>query len=145
MIASIARAARAGILLKGGIYLEQLAKVRVLAFDKTGTLTVGRPAVVRIERFDDSVSDDELLRLAAAAERRSSHPLAKAVVERAEQAGVQVPEPATFEVIRGRGIKADQRHASCQPVRAVHEIIQIDYPDDRNRGHGGNQPTMRIG
>ena len=107
VIASIARAARAGILLKGGIYLEQLAKVRVLAFDKTGTLTVGRPAVVRIERFDDSVSDDELLRLAAAAERRSSHPLAKAVVERAEQAGVQVPEPATFEVIRGRGIKAD--------------------------------------
>jgi len=107
VIASIARAARAGILLKGGIYLEQLAKVRVLAFDKTGTLTAGRPAVVRIERFDDSVSDDDLLRIAAAAERRSSHPLAKAVVERAEAAGVQVPEPTAFEVVRGRGIRAD--------------------------------------
>ncbi len=107
MIASIARAARAGILLKGGIYLELLAKVRVIAFDKTGTLTVGRPAVVRVERFDESVSESELLRIAAAAERRSSHPLAKAVVERAEQAGVQVPEPTRFEVVRGRGIKAD--------------------------------------
>ncbi len=107
VIASIARAARAGILLKGGVYLELLAKVRVLAFDKTGTLTVGRPAVVRVEVFEDGVTEDELLRIAASAERRSSHPLAKAVVERAEQAGVQVPEPTNFEVVRGRGIKAD--------------------------------------
>ncbi len=107
VIASIARAARAGILLKGGVYLELLAKVRVLAFDKTGTLTVGRPAVVRVELFGDGVTEDELLRIAASAERRSSHPLAKAVVERAEQAGVQVPEPTNFEVVRGRGIRAD--------------------------------------
>ena len=107
VIASIARAARAGILLKGGIYLEQLAKVRVLAFDKTGTLTVGRPAVHRVERFDESVTEQALIRLAAAAERRSSHPLAKAVVEHANQAGVEVPEPTTFEVLRGRGIKAE--------------------------------------
>ena len=107
VIASIARAARAGILLKGGIYLEQLAKIRVLAFDKTGTLTMGRPAVVRMEMFDASVREGELLRVAAAAERRSSHPLAKAVMEHAQQAGVQVPEPTSFDVIRGRGIKAD--------------------------------------
>ena len=107
VIASLARAARAGILLKGGIYLEQLAKIRVLAFDKTGTLTMGRPAVVRMEMFDASVREEELLRIAAAAERRSSHPLAKAVMERAQQAGVQVPEPTSFDVIRGRGIKAD--------------------------------------
>ena len=93
--------------MKGGIYLEQLAKIRVLAFDKTGTLTVGRPAVVRLEMFDASVREEELLRIAAAAERRSSHPLAKAVMERAQQAGVQVPEPTSFDVIRGRGIKAD--------------------------------------
>jgi len=107
VIASIARAARAGILLKGGIYLEQLAKVRVLAFDKTGTLTLGRPTVARIERFNESVSEEALLRIAAAAERRSSHPLAKAVVEHAASAGVEVPQPTTFEVLRGRGIKAD--------------------------------------
>ena len=115
VIAAIARAARAGILLKGGIYLEQLAKVRVLAFDKTGTLTIGRPAVTRIERFDETLSEHELLRIAAAAERRSSHPLAKAVVERAVAAGVDVPEPTAFEVVRGRGIRAD---VDARPVLA---------------------------
>ncbi|MDP1892220.1 MAG: heavy metal translocating P-type ATPase, partial [Gemmatimonadaceae bacterium] len=115
VIAAIARAAKAGILLKGGIYLEQLAKVRVLAFDKTGTLTVGRPEVIRIERFDEAVPESDLLRLAAAAERRSSHPLAKAVVDRAEAAGIQVPEPTAFEVVRGRGVRAD---IEGQPVLA---------------------------
>lgn len=105
VIAAIARAARAGILLKGGIYLEQLAKVQVLAFDKTGTLTVGRPAVVRVELFGDT-TERELLQFAAAAERRSSHPLAKAVVERAEAGGIEIPEPADFEVVRGRGVRA---------------------------------------
>ena len=106
VIASIARAARAGILLKGGVYLEQLAKVSVLAFDKTGTLTSGRPAVVRIERFDEAVSDDELLRLAASAEQRSSHPLAKAITERAAAAKLAVPEPTAFDVVKGRGVRA---------------------------------------
>ncbi len=107
VIAAIARAARGGILLKGGVYLEQLAKVRVLAFDKTGTLTVGRPAVTRIQRFDDAAtSENELLRIAASAERRSSHPLAAAVVERAAAAKLDVPEPVNFEVVRGRGVRA---------------------------------------
>jgi heavy metal translocating P-type ATPase len=106
VIASIARAARAGILLKGGVYLEQMAKVKVLAFDKTGTLTVGRPAVVRIERFDEATSEADILRIAASAERRSSHPLAKAVVERAADDKIDVPEPADFEVVRGRGVRA---------------------------------------
>ncbi len=79
----------------------------MVAFDKTGTLTVGRPAVTRVERFDPRTSEADLLRLAAAAERRSSHPLAKAVVERAEKDGIDVPEPTSFEVIRGRGVRAE--------------------------------------
>ena len=106
MIAAIARAARAGILLKGGVFLEQLAKVRVIAFDKTGTLTLGRPEVVRVEVFGKGASEAELLRLAAGAERRSSHPLAKAVMSRAEALHLEIPEPAEFEVIRGRGVRA---------------------------------------
>lgn len=106
VIAAIARAARAGILLKGGIYLELMAKVDVLAFDKTGTLTLGEPAVVGIELFDSAISEGDLLRFAGGAERRSSHPLAKAIVTRAEQAGAPLPEPANFEVIRGRGVRA---------------------------------------
>ena len=104
VIAGIARAARAGILLKGGIYLEELAKARVLAFDKTGTLTVGRPQVTAVERFGDAADEDTLIRLAAAAERRSSHPLAAAVVARASL--LDVPEPSSFEVVAGRGVRA---------------------------------------
>lgn len=106
VIAAIARAAKAGILLKGGVYLEQLAKVKILAFDKTGTLTVGRPVVDRVELIDPAITESELLTLAAAAERRSSHPLAKAVVERAQAAGINVPEPTEFDVVSGRGVSA---------------------------------------
>lgn len=103
VIAAIARAARSGILLKGGIYLEQLAKVDVIAFDKTGTLTVGRPSVVRVDLFEGTTSESTLLRLAAAVERRSSHPLADAVITRATEQSIDIPEPTEFAVVRGRG------------------------------------------
>ena len=106
MIAAIARAARSGILLKGGIFLEQLAKVDVIAFDKTGTLTIGHPEVVGFDLIQAGVTEADLLRLAGGAERRSSHPLAKAVVERAQRDNLDIPEPAQFEVIPGRGIRA---------------------------------------
>lgn len=106
MIAAIARAARHGILVKGGIYLELLAKTDVMVFDKTGTLTFGQPAVVGIYPSDGSLSREELLGLAAAADRRSGHPLAKAVVARARELDILVPEPTEFEMIRGRGVKA---------------------------------------
>ena len=105
IIAAIARAARSGILVKGGIHLEQLAKVDVIAFDKTGTLTIGEPAIVSIITAEGT-SEEQLLRLAASAERRSSHPLAKAVVDRAKERSIEVPEPSDFEVIRGRGVQA---------------------------------------
>ncbi len=107
VIAAIARSAREGILLKGGIFLEELAKVDIVAFDKTGTLTIGRPEVVGIDLFEPGTSEGTLLRLAAGAEQRSSHPLAEAVVARARTAGAEVPEAGTFEVIRGRGVRAE--------------------------------------
>ena len=106
MIAAIARAARSGILVKGGIYLESLAKVNVMVFDKTGTLTANKPKVVRVELRDGAVSESELLRLAAAADRRSAHPLAEAVVEYAARQNIAVPEADAYEQLRGRGVKA---------------------------------------
>jgi len=78
----------------------------VMVFDKTGTLTVGEPQVVAIRPLDSSMTEEKLLTLAAAADRRSGHPLAKAVVERARQLKLDVPEPGDFEMIRGRGVKA---------------------------------------
>ncbi len=106
MIAAIARAARSGILVKGGLHLETLAKVDVMVFDKTGTLTANAPAVVRFELRDAAFSETDVLRFAATADRRSAHPLAKAVVAFAAHRQVEVSEPASFEQIQGRGVKA---------------------------------------
>ena len=104
MIAAIARAARHGILVKGGLYLESLAKVDVMVFDKTGTLTANKPEVVRVEVSDTQFTEMELLSLAAAADRRSAHPLAKAVVDYATLKKVTVPEPDQYEQLQGRGV-----------------------------------------
>ena len=106
MIAAIARAARTGILIKGCIYLESLAKVDVMVFDKTGTLTANKPVVVDVQSHDGSLDRNALLRLAAAADRRSAHPLAKAVVDAATGDGLDVPEPEAFEQLQGRGVRA---------------------------------------
>ena len=106
MIAAIARAARTGILIKGGIYLETLAKVDVVVFDKTGTLTANRPEVVEVSSRNAAFDENTLLRLAAAADRRSAHPLAKAVVDAASRKGIAVPEPESFDQLQGRGVRA---------------------------------------
>lgn len=106
MIASIARAARSGILIKGGLYLELLARADAMVFDKTGTLTANKPEVVRIQSLSPAWSEADILRVAAAADRRSAHPLAKAVVDAAARQGVTVPEPDSYEQVQGRGVRA---------------------------------------
>lgn len=106
MIAAIARAARSGILIKGGLYLELLAKADAMVFDKTGTLTANKPEVVRIRSLDPTFPEGEVLRLAAAADRRSAHPLAKAVVGAAERDKIEVPQPQSYEQLQGRGVRA---------------------------------------
>ncbi len=106
MIAAIARAARTGILVKGGLYLESLAKVDVMVFDKTGTLTANKPEVVRVEIRDARFTESELLSLAATADRRSAHPLAKAVIDHATAKQIAYAEPDQYEQLQGRGVKA---------------------------------------
>ncbi|MCD2183863.1 heavy metal translocating P-type ATPase [Rhizobium sp. GN54] len=99
---ALASAARAGILAKGGVILETLAKAEVVAFDKTGTLTRGRPAVTDVHAAEGTA--DELLELAAAIEAGSSHPLAEAVVAEA-QARKLAPAPASgIRALAGRGV-----------------------------------------
>ena len=106
MLAAIARAAKLGILVKGGLYLEQLAKVDVIVFDKTGTLTSGQPRVSGVRVHGTAVSEQDLLRYAAAADSRSGHPLAKAVVDEARTRGMDLPQPEDFQTIHGRGVTA---------------------------------------
>ncbi|MDQ2675466.1 MAG: cadmium-translocating P-type ATPase [Actinomycetota bacterium] len=105
LVSGLASAARGGVLIKGGLHLENTGRVTAVAFDKTGTLTVGRPAVTDVVALDDS-SNEEVLRLAAAVEQGSEHPLARAVLERARAAGVGVPPTSEFEALVGRGVRA---------------------------------------
>ena len=106
VLAGIAQAARNGVLIKGGAHLENLGVVRALAMDKTGTLTEGKPRVTSI-RPATGVTEDEVLRYAAAVERQSQHPLAEAVVRRAEEAGLELPEAGPLESVTARGVRAE--------------------------------------
>jgi Cd2+/Zn2+-exporting ATPase len=87
IVSALTGAARRGILIKGGLHLENAGRARVVALDKTGTLTAGEPEVVDVVALNGS-APHEVLRLAAAAERRSEHPLARAILRHAEEVGV---------------------------------------------------------
>ncbi|HEY0970079.1 MAG TPA: heavy metal translocating P-type ATPase [Gemmatimonadales bacterium] len=105
VLAGIAQAARKGVLIKGGAYLEVLGSVDTLALDKTGTITRGEPVVTDL-RPAEGIGEDRLLALTAAVERRSQHPLARAILEAAEQRGLAVPAAGELESVTGRGIRA---------------------------------------
>ena len=105
LLAVIANAGRHGVLVKSATTMETLAAVDVIAFDKTGTLTEGRPRLVAIEPLP-GFDADRLLGLAAAAERRSEHPLGGAVVAEARIRGLTVAEPTAFRSAPGRGVEA---------------------------------------
>lgn len=106
IVTAIGNAARHGILVKGGIYLEEAARLRAVAFDKTGTLTKGKPAVTDYQVYDADTDGRELLAAVAALEYRSQHPLAAAVMKKAddEQLSYTDMEVSEFSSITGKGI-----------------------------------------
>ncbi|MEW6451344.1 MAG: cation-translocating P-type ATPase [Pseudomonadota bacterium] len=103
IVAALAGAAKQGVLVKGGIHLETPSKIRAIAMDKTGTLTLGRPKVVEFVRFGNRSLND-ILKLAAALEARSEHPLASAILEKAAEAGVSANPAGAVQAIRGKGV-----------------------------------------
>lgn len=104
IVCGLHRAARQGILVKGGAHLENAGLIDCVAFDKTGTLTTGVAQVVRIEP-SDGVAEDQLLTIAAALESQSEHPLAVAVVSAARERGLTWSEPEEFLALRGFGVR----------------------------------------
>lgn len=106
MLASIGAAARRGLLIKGGEYIEALDKADVLLIDKTGTLTLGRPRISEVIPVDGVYSRNDVLSYAASAERYSEHPLAQAVRDAALRHALPLAEPAQFEALPGQGIRA---------------------------------------
>ena len=105
IVSALAGAARDGILIKGGLHLENAGRARVVALDKTGTLTEGRPEVVDVVACDGT-DPRELIALAAAAEARSTHPLARAILRRAEEDGCPIPQATDAVAIPGKGHRA---------------------------------------
>ncbi|NLE75587.1 MAG: cadmium-translocating P-type ATPase [Chloroflexi bacterium] len=101
---AIANAARQGILIKGGVHLEDAARLQAIALDKTGTLTVGRPAVTEVVALNGMPAAD-VLALAAAVESRSEHPLAQAVVAKAAEWGLPIGAAQEVQALVGRGVQ----------------------------------------
>src|SRR5699024_3398656 len=108
IVAGIGRAARNGILIKGGEYLETSAKISAVAVDKTGTLSEGRPKLTDIVVVDHSLARTDVLRRAAAAEAGSEHPLAPRMVDAASDEGVgPVGMPGGVTPVAGKGIVSE--------------------------------------
>ena len=106
ILGAIGQAARQGAIVKGGLYLEALASTDTVVLDKTGTVTFGTPSVRAVVPAAEA-SEEEVIRAAALAERRSEHPLARAILARAEQLGLPPQEPERFRYTPGRGVVAE--------------------------------------
>lgn len=104
-VAAIGNAARHGVLIKGGAYLEVAGKLKAIAFDKTGTITIGKPTVTDIIPLND-YTEDLILQLAASIENRSEHPLGETIVSLSKERGLNLQDVEMFESITGMGARA---------------------------------------
>ncbi|GIO22828.1 heavy metal translocating P-type ATPase [Oceanobacillus sp. J11TS1] len=104
IVSAIGNAAKNGVLIKGGTYLEKAGSINAIAFDKTGTLTEGKPKVSAIEAL--TTSNDELISIAFTLEDYSTHPIAKTIVEYAKDKGIQAKNGKLFKSIVGKGVQA---------------------------------------
>ena len=111
IVSALAGAAQQGVLVKGGIHLERLAGVRVVAFDKTGTVTTGRLTLDAIHPVGDRSADD-LLALAASVESQSEHPIAEAIVSAAQQRSIRLSAPMDVRALPGLGVEGRVGSAS---------------------------------
>ncbi|WP_432664533.1 cation-translocating P-type ATPase [Wukongibacter baidiensis] len=143
VVASVGNAAKKGILIKGGVTIEKSAKITTLCLDKTGTITEGKPVLVNLTSFDSS-TDEEVLRLAAIAEKNSQHPIARAVLEYAESKGIdEIPDSESFQILFGKGIRVKFDDGDIEvsnakvlkdPEFEVDEVITKYLEDQENKG-----------
>ena len=109
IVSAIGNAAKKGVLVKGGIYLEEIGGLKAIAFDKTGTLTKGVPVVTDVEMIDQDAEQKELLGKISALEKRSQHPLASAILKKADEEAVDYEKISVdhFTSLTGKGIQGD--------------------------------------
>ncbi|HWI50214.1 MAG TPA: heavy metal translocating P-type ATPase [Rummeliibacillus sp.] len=126
IVTAIGNAARQGVLIKGGIHLEQLGHIEAIAFDKTGTLTKGVPEVTNILALQGT-SEELLIRLVAGVEHSSQHPLAKAILNYAEDASIIIEKGIDFQSVTGKGAYATVNHQQIfvGSVQWIQELTEI--------------------
>ncbi|MGE5561230.1 MAG: heavy metal translocating P-type ATPase, partial [Chloroflexota bacterium] len=143
------KGAEHGILIRGGEHLERAHKINAVVLDKTGTITRGKPSVTDIVVLAD-IAEDELLRLAAAAERGSEHPLGEAIVVRARELDLALGEPEQFEAVPGHGITASigGRRVAVGNRRLMAAegavVADLDAAMDRLEGEGKTAMAVAI-
>ena len=122
MISAITSAGRNGVLVKGSTFIEQMSATKAIAFDKTGTLTMGELGVTDV--ISPVLSERELLRRAVALEAKAEHPIAKAIMEKAAEEGVDIVETTDFKAYVGRGVEAciDEKTCCIGNMRLFEEL-----------------------
>lgn len=130
LLGAIGRSARAGAIVKGARFIEQLAEVDTVIFDKTGTLTLGKPKVAKMNCFCE-LSEEEVLRYAASAESASEHPIADAIVAKAKEGKIETAQPEEFNYIPGQGVNClIEGKTVCVGNRSLLEQNQVSFPDE---------------
>ncbi|MFY0519222.1 heavy metal translocating P-type ATPase [Lysinibacillus sp. UGB7] len=127
IVTAIGNAARQGVLIKGGVHLEQLGHIEAVAFDKTGTLTKGKPAVTDIFTHRN-MTEDSVLQLVAAVEKQSQHPLAKAILTALHEKGLTELEPTDFQSVTGKGAFAtiEGKKVSVGSLKWISTLTAVD-------------------
>lgn len=133
VVTAIGNAAKNGVLIKGGIHLEEAGALKAIAFDKTGTLTKGIPAVTDIVTYGGN--ENELMTITAAIEKGSQHPLASAIIRKAEKNGLNVNDLSIeeFQSITGKGVKA----------KVNNEMYYVGSPNLFEELHGSIESTIK--
>jgi Cu+-exporting ATPase len=126
---TIGNASMNGIIIKGGTHIEKLKDVRLVAFDKTGTLTVGEPRVIEIKTFSNH-SEADTVEYAAIAEKFSEHPLSKAIITKATEMGIKIPDPTDFKTIPGHGVDA---HYGNKHILIGRKMIETEISEEANQ------------
>ena len=132
IMASIGNLTKVGILVKEGISIEKLAKIDQMIFDKTGTLTYGKPVVTKILKYEEEISEKDLIHLLASLESPSEHPLAKAIVKYYKNNNKEnLEKVSNFEMIIGKGVKANLNDSIlCAGNVDFLNSLDIDIPND---------------
>jgi heavy metal translocating P-type ATPase len=127
--ATIGNASMNAIIIKGGTHIEKLKDVTLVAFDKTGTLTIGEPRVVEIKTFGN-YSEADTIKYAAIAEKFSEHPLSKAIITKATEMSMKIPDPTDFKTIPGQGVDA---HYGNKHILIGRKMIATEISEAANQ------------